>query len=612
MRPLAMLVLLALPLAVHAQNAELPGQARKVLETYCFKCHGKDGRFDAPFGSVLDVKGLLERRKVNLKNPEKSRIYTIMSDEIMPPEEEKSRPSKAEIEIVRKWIEAGAADFPEPKVIAEKKRGPISLTSTYKAMYNYLLYADRNGAAKHQRFFTLTHLHNNPAITDAQMRLYRAGLAKMLNSLSWRKAIVFPRPIDEAGTVLALDLRDLDWDLNDNWGKIIGFASAKGNPKPLTLEPHKGYPYALTHERYPDEAELNILAKRVYQLAGTDIPAVRADWFLTAASLPPLYYELLNIPMHTDDLERQLKVNVAYNFHRDTLTRAGFVKSNVSSQNRLVERHDAIFGAYWKSYDFKADDGNSNLLRYPLGPLNLFPKGKHPYPNQAFEHDGGEMIWALPNGLHAYMLTDGKGERIDFGPTEVVKDSKDTAGRGGIIFNGLSCMACHKHGVVELPKDDIRLGAGFQGAPRDKVRRLYPEKKTMDRLLAEDEVDYLAAVDRIVSPFLRVGADKDKDIKQFPEVVTALASPYIKGSVDAEQAALELNMSAVELKASIKANGKLRDTFGLKILTQPGGTLKRQTWESVSEIYSPFQEAAAELQLGTPVRIRRLYSGDLP
>lgn len=610
MRYFAVVAILALPLAAHAQD-DLATQARKVLETNCFRCHGKDGRFDASYGSILDVKKLIERKKINPKNPERSRIYAVMTDDIMPPEGEKPRPSKAEIEIVRKWIEAGAADLPEPKVIVESKREPISLMDTYQAMYKHLLWAERTGSSKHQRFFTLTHLHNNKKVSDAQMRHYRAGLAKLINSLSWRKAIVYPKPVDPAGTVLAIDLRDLDWDLNDNWGKVTGFDPRKDPKKPLFLPPHQGYPYALTHDRNPDDADLNTMAKQVYQLAGTEIPAVRADWFLSAASLPPLYHELLHLPLYVEDLEKQLKVNVAYNFQRDKLARAGFVKSNVSTQNRLVERHDAIFGAYWKSYDFKGNDGDANLLQYPLGPLNLFPKNKHPYQNQAFVHDGGEMIWALPNGLHAYMLSDGKGARIDFGPTDVVRDKQETAGRGPEIVNGMSCMACHKHGMVELPKDDIRLGAGLQGAAREKIRRLYPEQKAMTALVEEDERDYLAAVDRILTPYLRVGPDKDKDIKQFPEVVTSLASPYLKGAVDVEQAARELGMKPEELKVSIKANGKLRDTLGLKIWTTSGGVLKRQTWESVREVYSPFQEAAAELQLGTPVRIRRLYT-DLP
>ena len=53
-------------------------------------------------------------------------------------------------------------------------------------------------------------------------------------------------------------------------------------------------------------------------------------------------------------LEKRLQVDFEDNFARGKLARAGFAASGVSSQNRLVERHDtAVGGYYWKSYDFK-------------------------------------------------------------------------------------------------------------------------------------------------------------------------------------------------------------------------------------------------------------------
>jgi len=60
--------------------------------------------------------------------------------------------------------------------------------------------------ARFQRFFTLNHLHNDPSVTESELRLARAAVAKVLNSLSWRRAIVQPRPIDEQQTILAFDL----------------------------------------------------------------------------------------------------------------------------------------------------------------------------------------------------------------------------------------------------------------------------------------------------------------------------------------------------------------------------------------------------------------------
>src|SRR5262249_19257350 len=156
---------------------------------------------------------------------------------------------------------------------------------------------------------------------------------------------------------------------------------------------------------------------------------------------------------------------------------------------------------YWKSYDFKPDSGRAKLTRFPLGPLNLFAEGKHPYPKQAFVHAGGEIIFGLPNGLQGYMLVDGKDNRIDEGPIQVVSDALKTSGTPAIV-NGVSCMACHKHGMLPLT-DTIREGSSVFGEAEEKVRRLYPESKKMNELLDADQRRFLDALDRAVGKFLR-------------------------------------------------------------------------------------------------------------
>ena len=74
--------------------------------------------------------------------------------------------------------------------------------------------------------------------------------------------------------------------------------------------------------------------------------------------------------------------------------RAGFNGSGISRNNRLIERHETPFGAYWKSYDFGSSTGRKNLFASPLGP--------GPGAN-TFRHDGGEIIFTLPNtaAIHA-------------------------------------------------------------------------------------------------------------------------------------------------------------------------------------------------------------------
>ncbi len=271
---LAVLLLPVLPSRSHAQDdpTKLSLQTRHIFETHCYRCHGKDGAIEGGFNYILDAKRLVERKRIVPKDADKSRVWLRVSStdlDVMPPPSQLPRPSKADIDIVKKWIDAGAPEFPAVAIVEAPNRPFLDERYVYKAMYNHLLTAEITGSARFQRYFTLTHLHNNSKkINDAQLRLYRAGLAKLLNSLSWRKNIILPKPVDEHGVVLAIDLRDLDWDLSYGWEKLIGRSRDKKNPYP-------GYPYALKHDRYPEDDDLNVTARQVYKLTGTDFPAVR-------------------------------------------------------------------------------------------------------------------------------------------------------------------------------------------------------------------------------------------------------------------------------------------------------------------------------------------------
>src|SRR3954452_17650015 len=216
------------------------------------------------------------------------------------------------------------------------------------------------------------------------------------------------------------------------------------------------------------------------------MPVVRADWFVATASRAPLYYELLQIPAALADLERQLRVDVGLNIQQERVARLGFNGSGISRNNRILERHDAMNGAYWRTYDFEAVPQNliernillpdrRNIFAYPLGP-GLGENG--------FQHAGGEAIFNLPNGLQGYVLINAANARINKGPTEIVSDPKrpDRA-----VEAGLSCMNCHARGIIQ--KDDqIRAHAGKTrraSARRDAdlAEALHPPAKKMRELM---------------------------------------------------------------------------------------------------------------------------------
>lgn len=562
-----------------AAEEKLAEAARTVLKTYCHRCHGV--RFEVKGYDVLDRGSLLAKRGAGESpyvvpgKPEKSELWERVGIERdMPPRESNKQPTDQERELLRRWIAAGAP-FPVAAASSRAVKGDRDVLSAIRAHLDKSRREDR----PHLRFFSLANLHNNRAVADDELRLARAALSKLLNSLGSKPEIVVPAAVDADGIVLVVDERELGWDTGDRdlWEEILSV-----------------YPYGLTHDADPAEADRN-LALDVAEKSGVKMPFVRADWFIASASRPPLYHTLLALPNNARDLERSLKVDVEADFRRDALARAGFAKSGVSIHNRIVDRHSTPTGPYWKSYDFRADAGTSNIFRFPLGPVFA----DHPFGRQAFIHAGGEIIFGLPNGMQGYLLVDGKGDRIDAGPIDIVGDDEKTSGTPSIV-NGLSCMACHRLGMQTF-KDEIRDKTALGGEPRTKVERLFPTREAMNKLLARDEERFLAAVDRATGPFLKTGADASKSIRDFPEPIGVIARVYLR-DLDAAAVAAELALPRTEdLLAFIRANPKLgRLSLGQLI---DGGVIKRSDWDSLDrQAVSTFQETAAELKLGTPYR----------
>jgi serine/threonine-protein kinase len=566
--------------AAEADPKALALQARAVFKNYCIECHHGEGSEGGNF-DVLRVATLTPKRerKPPLVVPGKSAESYLYAEKLakgkMPPDyirDKDQRPTEADVAVIKAWIDAGAPEAP-----AAEKRAFVSQKAVLTAIRDHLRAADRE-QVRHLRFFTLTHLYNNPRVPDADLPVYRGALSKAINSLSWKPGVVVPRAVDKEQTVFVIDVRDLDWDKGNLWREVL-----------------KEYPYGLSYGSHADP-EMAKLQDEINERAHCELVDVRADWFVATATRPPLYHTLLRLPKNARDLEKALNVDVEHNFLNDKLARAGFITSGVSGQNRLVERHDASYGAYWKSYDFKKDNARDDLLRFPLGPQFA----KNPHRDQAFVHDGGEIIFHLPNQLNGYLLVDGKDNRIDVGPIAVVSDPLKTSGTNEIV-TGLSCMACHKHGVFPLPKDVVRDGKGVFGEADKKVRRLYPEQAAMDKLARKDTDRFLRALEEAAGPFLKVGADKDKPITDFTEPVGEIARLYRLVDLDLTMVACELDVENPKDLLTNLGEKRVRE-LKLGALLKEGGVVKRAEWERVGAT-SLQQRVARELERGTPLQL---------
>ena len=511
--------------------------AHAILNKYCYRCHGEDGTSEGGFNFVLNLPKLVGTY-VTAKDSAHSLIYermTATNDSAMPPIGEEPRPSPEELAALKAWIESGAP----PLATTAKPRDLI----TNDQLIKYIQADLRKSGERSRRFlryFTLTHLYNLGE-SEEELQTYRNAFAKLINSLSWNTEIIMPVAIDPAKTIYRVDIREVQWS-SDTWEEI-----EDANPYFLAMAT-------------PDALEC-------YDNTQTRMPYVRIDWFVFAASKPPLYHTILGIPETDTELEQNLRVNVEANIEQEKVARAGFNRSGVSQNNRLIEHHQAPYGSYWKSYDFGGNTGPQNLFEHPLG-----PDGDDP-----FKHDGGELIFTLPNGLQGYMLVDDQGRRIDKGPIEIVSDPKRP---DKSVTNGVSCMSCHYTGVI--PKADeigpaVRANLkAFENA--EDILALYPEGDKLSQLYEQDAKRFSAAMKKIgVSSLSRSG-----------EPISTMAARF-EQELDLRTVACEFGLTASDFEQRLEQSVAMGRSFGA--LRTSGGTIKRDVFAKL------FIEAAIEFRL---------------
>ena len=509
---------------VSAQS-QLAQDAYAIFEGSCLICHGSDGAYRETL--LMEHSELIDGGTVVPGNPNASELYKrLLGDTeggVQMPFGQPQLPAQS-IDTIRRWILAGAPDWATIPTTNSRFISPGEILKSIETHLTTLEPFDRAFA----RYFTLTHLYN-AGETPELLGEYRKALYKLVNSLSWGLDVINPQ-----ATIFYIDLRHYEWDVNDAWSKI-----------------EEEYPYHIAFDA-PAQLGLRNQLGRLQTQMKTNVPSVHIDWFVATASTPPLYHDLLSLPLTDRELETRLEVDVARNLVNAPgvrVLRAGFNNSGVSNNNRMVERHTSRYGAYWKSYDFAGSVGAQNIFTHPLN----------------FNHDGGEAIFNLPNGLQGYYLANSSGFRLDEAPINIVSNP---AASDPTVRNGISCIGCHTEGMKTF-EDQVRSAIESTTNPsynKAQALRLYVEQSVMDARVGVDMERYRGALEATGGAVGGV-----EPISRFHET--------FQGPVDAAYAAALVGLETEAFLEKVRENTGLQNV-GLLALEGENGSVKRDTWTS--------------------------------
>jgi len=532
-----------------------------VLEKHCARCHQSgalQGRL-SPEGGIANILALdaIARNPALVRpgQPDSSPLYQQMIARQMPSDVLRDgapgeAPDAIEIHTIRVWINSlnGTVD-------ACPERTPLTREAMATSMSEWL---DAIGPERTSdtRFISLAHVYAACA-SDAELAAYRQGVIAVLNSLTWSSKPVAVETVGETLTMLAVRLSDLGWS-REHWEDLT--------------------------RHIPPAARLEMPATTRQQTHST-VPLVAGDWLAHEAVQPERYNRLLGLPPTLDDLARILGTELGNGREGRTVRRGVERDSKVASGPRIIERYTTTRGALWLAHDY-APTGDATLLDFPL--LPWVPANSHDESDRLPKPLGSRALFALPNGMPAFMMfdTDGKarlslaypatdgsdketeqesgkqgepkpGTTYPEPPTHPHKTASPDATDNGAttamrhtgvrqVRSGLSCATCHAIGPLSF-EDQLAqhlASASYRGNPleRDIARRTVVGKPELESAIANDRY----AVRRALSA---VGVDSATQIDGH-DVMTGLAARYAR-DLDLAAAAAELLIPAARLQASL-------------------------------------------------------------
>jgi mono/diheme cytochrome c family protein len=569
------------PTAPTAADPALTAQADQVIETYCRSCHAPGKTYGAvfPTGDIADMP--FDKRIVISGNPDASPLYESIASNRMPLGQ---KMSTAEVDVLKRWIEglgapvAAATPAPVIQTAAPVGEVPMPLFAGGARQEQMLaIVADISATTErdrpHYRYFSFA---NTPLVdidctqTGARRNpvfYLHAAFNKFVNSISMGPRVVPVTVLNGTeGAIVRIDMRDYGWS-TEMWdaistGVYTQTARASDFSEAAWNDLATVYPYGI-------DANTDPLLAVIADATRTAVPVMRADWFTHFGSEAPYYDMFLGLTSQIRDLEARIGLDIDREIQSGRMIRAAMLPgaSGVSDHNRMLERFELPRGGYyWKSYDFAGDSGRQSLTLHPDGPEEV----SHTFTDtEAFEHDGGEMIFSLPNGLQGYYLSTNTGERLLVGPASIVSFRTKPIGKGVEIENARSCFDCHANGMIakrDQLRDVLMTSQRYSREQLDRMLQIYIPNEQLSEIYKTDSAAFLTALSNLnateTSPTGRLTSLAAPSSVGGGEIFTYLADQHFN-AVDLDGLAREFHMDVDTLRARATRIGDPRLTVVL-------------------------------------------------
>jgi hypothetical protein len=410
-----------------------------------------------------------------------------------------------------------------------------------------------------------------------------AALVFSLNSTSFRSTLAKP-PRVYGGTSVRLSLSSLGWDTTARTARIErlkGQGVDVSTFKPdLWEEVVRGEPYFFATYIGPGKVERGWIDPAAdYQLrlkTHSSKAIVRADWLISRllreAQDGGVYSQALLLPPQEADLYKAFGVDQKL-VDSDPILRSGgaVLDSIVALHNRELQLLPSLYGYderfIWRTFDFATDATGDKSVIETLG-------GK-------VKHDGREIIFTLPNGLHGYYLSNGAGAQVNVVPQNIAIDQRSGAFeklKDRSVTNSFKCVSCHGPAGGIQAFDDV-VGKAIL-APGIGLAAISYSKDRVAVLSSEIEDYYLAGIPQKIARQNASYTERVKTTNGLTPGENALAvnetvEDYVFGLVTPEDAAREMGQSIEAARVMWRASGN-----PYAVLLSAGISVRRAAWES--------------------------------